>query len=71
MEGIGNSLGVEGSQKPKNLSKCMKLDSSFQRGGGCKEKCLSVGEVWIILFLEPHIDRYYANVKTIDQNKTY
>ena len=42
-EGIGNSLGVEGSQKPKNLSKCMKLDLSFQRGGECKEKCLLWG----------------------------
>ena len=28
-----NSLGVRGSQRPKNLSKCMKLDWNFQRGG--------------------------------------
>ena len=33
-EGIGNSWGVGGSQRPKNLSKCMKLDWNFQRGGG-------------------------------------
>ena len=33
-EGIGNSLGVGGSQRPKHLSKCMKLDWNFQRGGG-------------------------------------
>ena len=32
-EGIGNSLVVRGSQRPKNLSKCMKLDWNFQRGG--------------------------------------
>ena len=33
-EGIGNSLRVGGSQRPKHLSKCMKLDWNFQRGGG-------------------------------------
>ena len=33
-EGIGNSWGVGGSQSPKNVSKCMKLDWNFQRGGG-------------------------------------
>ena len=34
-EGIGNSWGGGGnSQRPKNLSKCMKLDWNFQRGGG-------------------------------------
>ena len=33
-EEIGNSQGVGGSQRPKNLSKCMKLDWNFQRGGG-------------------------------------
>ena len=33
-EGIGNSWRVGGSQRPKNLSKCMKLDWNFQRGGG-------------------------------------
>ena len=32
-EGIGNSWGVGGSQSPKNLSKCMKLDWNLQRGG--------------------------------------
>ena len=34
-EGIGNSGGGgEGGQRPKKLSKCMKLDWNFQRGGG-------------------------------------
>ena len=32
-EGIGNSWEVGGSQSPKNLSKCMKLDWNLQRGG--------------------------------------
>ena len=31
--GVGGG-GVGGSQRPKNLSKCMKLDQNFQRGGG-------------------------------------
>ena len=30
---IGNSWGVGGSVKTKNLKKCMKLNSNFQRGG--------------------------------------
>ena len=54
-EGIGNSWGFGGggSQRPKNLSKYMKLDWNFQRGGGggggvSKGKSPSVGEVWII-----------------------
>ena len=38
MEGIGNSWGVGGSQMPPNLSKCMKLDWNFQRGGGGAKK---------------------------------
>ena len=48
-EGIGNSWGVGGSRRPKNLSKCMKLDWNFQRGGGgergggSKEKSLLWG----------------------------
>ena len=33
-EGIGNSWGVGGSQRPKNVSKCKKLDWNLQRGGG-------------------------------------
>ena len=33
-EGIGNSWGVGGSQRPKNLKKCMRLNWNFQRGGG-------------------------------------
>ena len=33
-EGIGNSWRVGGSQRPKNLSKCVKLDWNFQRGVG-------------------------------------
>ena len=49
-EGTGNSWGVGGSQRPKKLSKCMKLDWNFQRGGGggAQGKIPSVGEVWII-----------------------
>ena len=47
-EGIGNSwVGGGGGnyQRPKNLSKCMKLDWNFQRGGGggSKEKTLMWG----------------------------
>ena len=30
----GGGGGVGGSQRPKNLSKCMKLDQNFQRDGG-------------------------------------
>ena len=30
----GGGGGVGGSQRPKNLSKCMKLDQNFQRGRG-------------------------------------
>ena len=34
-EGIGNSWrGEGGSQRPKNISKGIKLDWNFQRGGG-------------------------------------
>ena len=47
-EGIGNSWRVGGSQSPKDLRKCMKLDWNFQRGGGSKEKFPSVEVVWII-----------------------
>ena len=46
MEGIGNSGGLGGSQRPKNLCKCMKLDWNFQRGGrggGSREKSLPWG----------------------------
>ena len=39
-ERIGSSWGVGGSHRPKNISKCMKLDENFQRGGGSKEKSL-------------------------------
>ena len=34
MERIGTFWGVEGSQRPKNESKCVKRDWNFQRGGG-------------------------------------
>ena len=40
-----NFLG--GSVRPKNLKKCTRLNSNFQRGGGFLEKIPSVGEVWI------------------------
>ena len=33
-EGIGNSREGGGSQRPKNLKQCMKLNWNFQRGGG-------------------------------------
>ena len=33
-----NFWGVGGSVRPKNLKKCMKLNWSFQRGGGVLEK---------------------------------
>ena len=46
-EGIGISWEVGGSERPKNLKKCMKLSWNFQRGGGLLEKIPSVGEVWI------------------------
>ena len=48
-EGIVNSWGLGGSQRPKNVSECMKLDWNFQRGGrgwgggGSKEKSLLWG----------------------------
>ena len=45
-EGIGISLGVGGSARPKNLKKCVKLYWNFQRGGGLLGKIPSVGEVW-------------------------
>ena len=50
----GGWFGGGGSQRPKNLSKYMKLDWNFQRGGGggggglSKGKSPSVGQVWII-----------------------
>ena len=42
-EGIGNSWVVGGSQRPKNLSKCVNLDWNFQRwgvGGGLRKNPL-------------------------------
>ena len=39
--------GEEGSVKPKNLKKCMKINWNFHRGGGVLEKIPFVGEVWI------------------------
>ena len=50
-EGIGISGGVEGSIKPKNLEKGMKLSWNFQRGGrGVLEKIPSLGEVHVWIF---------------------
>ena len=40
-------LGVGGSQKPKNLKKCKRLNWNFRRGGGLLWKIPSVWEVWI------------------------
>ena len=59
-EGIGNSWGVGGSQSPKNLSKCMKLDWNLQRGGRGgggypKEKSLPGGRYGYFLELPPNI----------------
>ena len=42
-EGIGNSWGVGGSQRPKNLKKCKRLNWNFQRGGGSYKKSLLWG----------------------------
>ena len=33
-EGIGNSGEEGGSQRPKNLKQCMKINWNFWRGGG-------------------------------------
>ena len=33
-EGIGNSGEEAGSQRPKTLKQCLKLNWNFQRGGG-------------------------------------
>jgi len=38
-----NLLGGEGSKRPKNLKKCMKLNWNFQRGGEVLEKIPSGG----------------------------
>ena len=48
-EGIGISWGGEGSVRPKNVKKCMKLNWNFQRGwgGGSGKKIPSMGKVWI------------------------
>ena len=45
-EEIGNPGEEGGSQKPKNLKQCMKLNWNFQRGGGLQGKSLPCG-VWI------------------------
>ena len=43
-ERIENFLGVGGSQRSKNLSKCMKLLTGISSGlGGCKDKTLPLG----------------------------
>ena len=44
-EGIGNSGEEEGggSQRPKNLKECMKLNWNFRRGGGVIGQIPSVG----------------------------
>jgi len=46
-EGIGISWGIEGSTRPKNLKKPLKLNWDFQSGWEVLEKIPSVGRVWI------------------------
>ena len=36
-------LGGGGSQRPKNVSKCVKLDWNFQRGGGLRKNTFREG----------------------------
>ena len=40
---LGGVCGGGGSQRPNKLSKCVKLDWNFQRGGGSKGKSLPWG----------------------------
>ena len=42
-EGIANSGEEGGSQRPKNLKECMKLNWSFWRGGGIIGQIPSMG----------------------------
>ena len=42
-EGIGNSWGVGGSQKPKNLKKCMRLIGISRGVEGSYKKSLPCG----------------------------
>ena len=37
-KGVGISWGERGSERPKQLKKCMKLNWNFHRGGGVLEK---------------------------------
>ena len=62
MKGIGNFWGVGGggSQRPKNLNKCIRLNWNFQRGGvggggGSYKKTLPWGRYGY--FMELHIDK--------------
>ena len=54
MERIGTFWGVEGSQRPKNESKCVKRDWNFQRGGGGGSKEKSLPWERYGQFLKPH-----------------
>ena len=54
-EGIGNSGEEGGSQRPKNLKQCLKLNWNFQRGGGHRANPFRGGYGY---FLEPHISPF-------------
>jgi len=42
-----NFLGIEGSTRPNNLKKRLKLNWDFQSGWEVLEKIPSVGKLWI------------------------
>ena len=66
-EGIRISWGVEGSMRPKNLTKCMKLNWNFQRGGQVLEKMPSVRGMDI--FWNYTIGGYLCSYKSNNQGK--
>ena len=67
-EGTGISWGMGGSVRPKNLTKCMKYNWNFQRGGGLRKKSLPWGRYGY--FLESHIVSSFARAfKTSKMSK--
>jgi len=46
-KGVGNFREGGGSERPKNLKRCMKLNWNFQRGGRVIGQIPSMGGVWI------------------------